>query len=265
MQTRKRIVDSEISSNEQIATNHFVIRLKAPILAGHILPGQFVSVKVQPGTTDPLLRIPLSLYRVDPEGISLLYKVVGQATTLLSQKKAGEVLSLLGPLGNGFDLSVFDQHEDYEAVLIGGGCGMAPLYLLAAFLVEKGVRVTVLIGAREREQVLCEREFVSIGAKVLVATEDGSQKFKGYVTDLCKQHLEHVEKPSKVVVYGSGPNLMLRKLAAITRQMDIPSQFSLEAYMACGIGACYGCSVLTNEGYKLCCKDGPVFNGLQLV
>ena len=260
MQARKRIVNAEIISNEPIVKGHFVVLLKAPEIASCSKPGQFVTVKVQQGTTDPLLRIPLSLYRIEPDKVSLLYKVAGSGTQLLSTKKVGEFVSLLGPLGNGFDIDIFKGADNDEAILVGGGCGVAPLYGLAEALIKKGIKTTVFIGARLKGQVLCESEFMHLNTTVYVSTEDGSAGYKGYVADLLEQHIQTLTHPLKICLYGSGPNIVLKLLAKIANQLDIPAQLSFESYMACGIGACYGCTVNTRTGYKLCCKDGPVFD-----
>lgn len=256
----RRVINAPIVSHSLIAPKHFLMRMESFWLGLHSKVGQFVMVKVQEKTTDPLLRIPLSIHSMDKKGISLLYKVVGTATKILSSKKPKEYINIVGPLGNGFNIDMFKQKKGLEAILVGGGCGVAPLYALAKLLRSKNKKVIMFIGASSREEVLCIKEFMSLGVKVYVATEDGSQGYKGYVTKLLEQYFDKFKPLSKIAVYASGPNPMLDLLARITKRFSIPTQLSLEAYMACGIGVCCGCAINTAVGYKLCCKDGPVFD-----
>lgn len=251
MQKTKKIIAGEIITNSKIAPDHLVMQIKSTWLAKHAKAGQFVTIKVEENTTDPLLRIPLAVYDVDGDTISLLYKVVGKATQILSTKKSSEHISLLGPLGNGFELK-----KNIDAILVAGGCGIAPLYLLAKNLIANNNKVTIFIGAFNKSQILAAEKFSNLGAKVCIATEDGSLGFKGYVTELLDSRLRVNDD---TMIYASGPHPMLKALAKITKQFNITAQLSLEEYMACGIGVCRGCAVPTAEGYKLCCKDGPVF------
>ena len=211
------------------------------------IPGQFVMVQIMSETTDPLLRIPLGIHAINNNGISLLYRVVGQGTKLLSKKQTGETINILGPLGNGFNIT---KHKNN--ILVAGGCGIAPLYALAQKLQEH--HVELFIGAATKDQIYIN-EFKALDIPVHIATEDGSAGFHGLITDLAKQHLD-----DNVMVYASGPNPMLQALANITNSLNIPAQLSLEAYMSCGIGMCRGCAITTKSGYKMCCQDGPVFN-----
>ncbi len=252
MQNLKKIIDCKIIFNTEIAPLHFVMQINAPFLAKHSIAGQFVSVKVQENTTDPLLRIPLAVHEINHDNIGLLYRIVGKATKILSTKRAQENISVLGPLGNGFTIQ-----GNKNAILVAGGFGVAPLYFLAQTLTKKNIKTTILIGAFNKEQILGAEKFTALGAEVHIATEDGSLGFKGNVTELLDSRLRGNDD---VIVYASGPQPMLTALAKITQQLNISAQLSMDAYMACGIGACRGCVVPTREGYKLCCKDGPVFD-----
>jgi len=252
MQNLKKIIDCKIIFNTEIAPLHFVMQINAPFLAKHSIAGQFVSVKVQENTTDPLLRIPLAVHEINHDNIGLLYRIVGKATKILSTKRAQENISVLGPLGNGFTIQ-----KNNHAILVAGGNGVAPLYFLAQTLIKKNKNVTIFIGAFNKEQILCAEKFTNLRAEVHIATEDGSLGFNGNVTELLDSRLRGNDD---VIVYASGPQPMLTALAKITQQLNISAQLSMDAYMACGIGACRGCVVPTREGYKLCCKDGPVFD-----
>jgi dihydroorotate dehydrogenase electron transfer subunit len=249
MQNIKKIMDCEIIANSQIALDYFLMQLKVPFLAKNSIPGQFINIKVQKDTTDPLLRIPLAIHSINKDGISLLYKVRGKATKILSIKKPTDTINILGPLGNGFTI-----YKNKQAILVAGGYGVSPLYALAQ---QINNNATVLIGAFNKKQILCQEKFTKLGAEIHIATEDGSLGHKGNVTELLDSRLRGNDN---AVVYASGPLPMLKAVAKITKPLNIPAQLSMEAYMACGIGACKGCVIPTAEGYKLCCQDGPVFD-----
>jgi dihydroorotate dehydrogenase electron transfer subunit len=185
----------------------------------------------------------------------LLYKVIGNATKILSSKRPQQIVNILGPLGNGFDIK-----KNKQAILVAGGYAVSPLYALAQTLVNKNNQVTVFIGAYSKQQILCEKEFINLGAQVHIATENGSQGYKGYVTELLKKHTSKFKKMSNVMIYAAGPFPMLSALVKVTKGLAFPTQLSLESYIACGIGVCRGCAIPTSKGYKLCCKDGPVFD-----
>ena len=260
MKEIKKIVNGRIIANIEIAPSHCLMQIEAPEITQTARAGQFVNVQVKkhPGITDPLLRIPLSICSIGSTDIKLLYKVVGTGTELLKGRKAGELINILGPLGNGFELNIIDQQS--EAVLVGGGCGIAPIYALAEELTKnKRPPAQVFLGAKQQDQILCEQEFKGLGHQVHIATEDGSSGTKGFITELVKEYLR-ANNVKNIIVYGCGPQPMLNALMQITNALQIPTYLSLEAYMACGIGACRGCAVKTNEAYKLCCTDGPVFN-----
>ncbi|MGD2278984.1 MAG: dihydroorotate dehydrogenase electron transfer subunit, partial [Candidatus Omnitrophota bacterium] len=244
------------------APDHFTMELEAPFLAQNSAPGQFVTVKTQEkGASDPLFRIPLGVHAVRKSGIKLLYKVVGTATGMLSAKAKGETLDVLGPLGNGFDLAPVLRNKDSRAVLVAGGHGVAPLYFLAKTLARKKRKIDVFIGACEAKHIVCAKEFRKLKAKVTTAAEKGRCQCQGYVTKPLSEYLRRNRKHAqKMTIYACGPRPMLAALAEEAKKYQVPAQGSLDAYMVCGIGACLGCAVETTDGYKLVCKDGPVFN-----
>ncbi|MFH1553227.1 MAG: dihydroorotate dehydrogenase electron transfer subunit [Candidatus Omnitrophota bacterium] len=270
---KKKIIQAKIISNRKIAADHYVIRVEAAHLGRNSSPGQFVTVKAEEGTTDPLLRIPLGVHAVRKEGIDLLYKVVGPATELLRSKEKGEKIGILGPLGKGFDLASLLREKDSEAVIVAGGHGVAPLCALAETIIKKKKKVDFFIGACAKKHVVCTEKLKKLGARVYVATEDGTRGYKGYVTGLLQKHLKRkglrlrsgqAKNKTRQWVYACGPKPMLAELAKVVKKYNVQAQVSLDAYMACGIGSCLGCAVRTKDGYKLVCKDGPVFDAQEI-
>jgi len=235
--------------------------LRLGALSKTIEPGQFFTVRCSDGL-DPILRRPFGVHRIKGKGVlEILYKVVGDGTELLSRKKTGDVVDIIGPLGNGFPLKS-TVHGRQSTVLVAGGHGVAPLVALA----EKISRSTahgprsIVIGAKTAEEVVCEREFEKLGFEVLVATEDGSKGKKGLVTDLLKNLLPSTVDHRLWTIYACGPNPMLKTVAKIAKSKKIRAFGSFEEHLACGVGSCYGCVIKTREGYKRVCKDGPVFD-----
>ena len=252
-------LNAKIIKNERVAPGFYKMRLESGYLAGKAKPGQFVEVRCSQGP-DPLLRRPLGVHRITASGIEMLYEVVGKGTKVLSGRKQGECLDIIGPLGNGFDIISANT-----AIIVAGGIGVAPLMALAEKLVSRRVSVIVLIGACKKDHLLCERDFKKTGAKVFTATEDGSCGKKGRVTDILEDILRLPVFGSRSPIYACGPSGMLEAVAGIAVSNRIPCQVSLEEKMACGVGVCLGCPVKVRaasrkDEYKMVCKDGPVFN-----
>jgi len=258
----------EIRSNVMVAPEIFEMAAHLPKIAGLCQPGQFLHVRTSPADAcllDPLLRRPFSVYKVDLAGgvLSVLYDVVGRGTKMLSQRRRGESIDVLGPVGHGF--SILEGLK--SAWLVAGGMGIAPLVFLAHRLSDSGVRSVALIGARTKERILGEDELAALGVEVYLATDDGSVGYAGPVTDLLGELLEC---SSAEGVFAVGPEPMLRKVAELTCSRKIPCQMSLESRMACGVGACLGCvvRVRSSDGmpqYKRVCVDGPVFDARELI
>lgn len=251
--------DSVILDHKRLTSRYFKLTLSSKYISSHAAPGQFVNVRVSENTA-PLLRRPFSIHRADPakQIIEILYEIVGHGTELLSQKKIGESLNILGPLGNGFNIG---QNHNKTAILVGGGMGIAPLLFLAEALKNKIETIYVLIGGKNAESVLCEDRFRQLGAEVSSATEDGSHGKKGLVSDV----LLGLISIQLTAIYACGPYAMLKAIAEIAFQKKIECYVSMESYMACGIGACKGCPIKTKGGYKMVCKDGPVFDASEIV
>ncbi len=203
-------------------------------------PGQFVNLKIE----GCYLRRPISVCDLEGDVLTLIYKVVGEGTRILSKMKTGDTLPTLTGLGNGYTLSLAGD----KPCLIGGGVGVPPLYLLARELVKEGKKPTVLLGFGSRDEVFYEEAFQALGLEVFVTTVDGSYGTKGFVTDV-------LDKVSYTHFYTCGPEAMLR---AVYRATTTSGSFSFEERMGCGFGACMGCSCKTITGYKRICKEGPV-------
>ena len=209
-------------------------------------PGQFVNIKL-----DGLyLRRPISVCDVQGDLLTIIYKVVGKGTAQMSQMQGGK-LDILTGLGNGYDLSLAGD----KPVLLGGGVGVPPMYLLAKRLVAEGRQVQVILGFNTGSEVFYEKEFASLGADVTVTTVDGSYGTKGFVTDVLKDM-------DYSYFYTCGPEPMLK---AVYKTSVTSGQMSFEKRMGCGFGACMGCSCKTITGYKRICKEGPVMKKEEIL
>lgn len=202
-------------------------------------PGQFVNIHL-PGY---YLRRPISVCDLQENELTIIYKIVGKGTAAMAEKKAGETLLLLTGLGNGYDLSCAGPNP----LLIGGGAGVPPMYLLAKRLCAEGKCPQVIMGFNTQNEIFYEDEFKNLGCSVTVTTVDGSYGMKGFVTDALPKNYSYV--------YTCGPEPMLK---AVYKGILTGGQFSFEERMGCGFGACMGCSCRTLTGYKRICKDGPV-------
>lgn len=235
----------EIITNELIAPNVYRMVLKGDTSA-ITAPGQFVNIKL-----DGLyLRRPISVCDVSGDLLTIIYKAVGKGTAFMSTLNNG-MLDLLTGLGNGYDLSVSGDNP----VLLGGGVGVPPMYLLCKKLIAQGKQVTVILGFNTAEELFYEDEFKALGANVLVTTVDGSYGIKGFVTDALKDL-------SYTYFYTCGPEPMLK---AVYKASATSGQMSFEKRMGCGFGACMGCSCKTITGYKRICKEGPVMRKEEII
>ena len=251
-QTHARVVGCR-----EILEGIFVLELHTPEIAGSALPGQFVNIRCTGGFL-PLLRRPFSISRIYGDNIELMFNVVGQGTALLSEKKEGDVLDVLGPLGVPFRLSGTFR----TALLVGGGLGVAPFPFLTSALLREGKKVETYLGARSVRQ-LAEQHLQNVH----VATDDGSKGLRGTVVDLVRSEGFRGQRDS-VKIYGCGPTKMLHALSECARNAGIECELSLEGAMACGMGLCQGCPIERTSGkkkYSLVCVDGPTFNCNDIV
>jgi dihydroorotate dehydrogenase electron transfer subunit len=254
----------KVIAHDHFGGTHARVSVAAPALARTARPGQFAMLKV--GGRVPLLRRPLGIHDVQGTRVSFLYEIVGEGTRRLACLRKGDTLDLLGPLGNGFSFSsrAPRAHAHARPVLIAGGMGVAPLVFLARALGHAGAVPLVLIGGATKHHVLCTRQLRELGCTVLVATDDGSLGYKGYVSRLLERSIDKgvcVKAP----LFACGPRPLLAAVARIAERCALSAQVSLEAHMACGIGACLGCAVMTRNGFRRVCKDGPVFDAQSIV
>lgn len=244
----KKIIDFEVLENKRLNDDTILLVLHADDLPP-ILPGQFVNVRVE-HSPSTLLRRPISVHDVD-EAQGLLYlfvKIVGCGTAAMAELKPGDRLNVILPLGNHFTIPASGR-----CLLIGGGCGVAPMLHLAKVMKSRGLSPSVLIGTRSAKDILRREEYEKHAA-VYYTTEDGSEGEKGFVTDhsVLNEPFDHI--------FCCGPEAMMRAVARYASAKGIPCEVSLENTMACGIGACLCCVTDTREGHKCVCTDGPIFN-----
>lgn len=209
-------------------------------------PGQFINIKLD----GAFLRRPISVYDKDSDSVTIIYKVVGRGTGMMSRMKQGDTLDILTGLGNGYDTSA----SGGSPLLIGGGVGVPPLYMLAKKLIGEGKKVSAVLGFNTADEVFGENEFRALGVNVTVTTADGSYGTRGFVTDALPDGYTYF--------YTCGPESMLK---SVYKTAKTDGQFSFEERMGCGFGACMGCSCKTVTGYKRICKEGPVLRKEEIL
>ena len=235
-----------ITSNKEIARGIFKMTLAGDTSA-ITAPGQFVNIKLD----GFFLRRPISVCDCVGENLTLIYKTVGRGTERMSRMAAGENLDLLTGLGNGYNIKI----SGGSPLLVGGGVGVPPMYMLCRELISEGKNVTVVLGFNSKDDVFYEDEFRALGADVHIATADGTYGTKGFVTDVIKD-IQYT------FFYTCGPEPMFRAMHKI---MKTPGQYSFEERMGCGFGACMGCSCKTLTGNKRICKEGPVMESEEII
>ncbi len=236
----------KITENTPLTKTVFRMKLEGDV-SDITSSGQFVNIKLD----GFYLRRPISVCDCEDGILTLIYKVVGKGTEKMSEMAVGTELNILTGLGNGYNTSLSGERP----VLLGGGVGVPPLYMLAKKLIAEGKNVTVILGFNTAEEIFCEDDFKALGADVIVATADGSYGVKGFVTDALKD-------VDYTYFYTCGPEPMLKALYKAT---STSGQFSFEERMGCGFGACMGCSCKTITGYKRICKDGPVLEKEEIL
>jgi dihydroorotate dehydrogenase electron transfer subunit len=251
----KRIEDLKVIGNKRLTNDLFIIELSSDEELPGLKPGQFAQVKVE-GSPETFLRRPISIHDVDfsNNSFKLLIQIAGKGTETLSRLKKGDNLNLIYPLGNTFSLPPVNE----KILLIGGGCGVAPLLFLGKHLKSFGCLPDVLLGFRNSERIIEYEEYLKIG-EVFLTTEDGSTGEKGYVTSHSVLSSSKYDR-----IYCCGPDSMMRAVAAYSKKTNTECEVSLENLMACGIGACLCCIVDTVKGNVCTCIDGPVFNITEL-
>ena len=236
----------KVISNEKIAKNTYECVLSGDI-SEITAPGQFVNIKLD----GFYLRRPISVCDAEDGKLTLIYKVVGEGTEKMAEATPGAQWLTLTGLGNGYDTSVSGERP----LLIGGGAGVPPMYMLCKKLISEGKSPTVILGFNTEEEVFYKEKFTNLGANVLIATADGSVGVRGFVTDampMCEY----------TYFYTCGPEPMLK---AVYSKSETSGQFSFEERMGCGFGACMGCSCKTKYGNKRICRDGPVLTKEEII
>ena len=229
----------KVISNIPLAPSVFKMELEGDTSA-LTRPGQFINFKIE----GLYLRRPISVCDYSENTITVIYKVVGEGTEIMSKAKEGDEFDILVGLGNGFDTSLSGE----KPLLIGGGVGVPPLYKLCKELIKEGKEVSVVLGFNNESEIFYKNEFEALGAKVYITTVDGSYGIKGFVTNA-------MEQIDYDYFYTCGPEPMFK---AIENTVEVSGQYSFEERMGCGFGACMGCSCKTQYGNKRICKDGPV-------
>lgn len=235
-----------VESNLPIAPNIYKMVLRGE--TGAIsTPGQFINIRLDGFSA----RRPISVYDYDEDTVTIVYKVIGDGTGYMSRMAPGSVLDVLSGLGNGFS----PEKGGARPLIIGGGIGAAPLYRLSRELISRGAEPSVILGFGGRNDMILVDEFRALGAKVTVATADGSAGLRGFVTDAMPDE-------GYTYFFACGPAAMF---SAVNSKAKGSGQFSFEAHMGCGFGACMSCSCKTRFGAKRVCKDGPVFEREEII
>ncbi len=248
---------ASVIENSQLCINHYLLVLEDAELAKAVLPGQFINLKIR-NREELLLRRPFSIARARPEqsSVEIVYQVVGKGTAAMRDLGPGERVDLLGPLGKGFHL----PEKEENCLLIGGGCGVAPLWALADCLFQKGNTIIALLGFRSSSYVFGIDVFKAHQVETIVTTDDGSDGLKGFASE----HAEEVLKRPIDRVYVCGPTPMLKAVIPMIRRAGRKGEVSVEEKMGCGYGVCLSCAVPVRKNGVLekqrACKEGPVFD-----
>ena len=252
----------KVISNIKVKPGYFLMGIRCPSIAKKAKPGQFLTIRCgSDSATTPLLRRPFGFHRISASGFEILCEIVGKGTRFLSGLKPGDKVDILGPLGNGFSV----RKGDKNFIIVAGGIGVAPLASLAESLTRiKKAEVYAIIGARTKNALLCADHFNDIGIKTMIATDDGSYGKRCFATDILNEFLK-IKRGFRPTIFACGPEPMLKAITHIAEKRGLECYASLEENIACGVGACLGCAIRTRSGYKLVCKDGPVFDIKEII
>jgi dihydroorotate dehydrogenase electron transfer subunit len=236
-----------ILENNNINEKYYKLSFRSPSLIRGARPGQFVNILIDPAV---FLRRPFSYYRLSGSRVEILYEVLGRGTGILSQKKKGDQLTVMGPLGKSFAPKI----KGRKRILVAGGIGLPPL----VFVAETFGAEALLIGSRPSGEVLPKKELSGMKGKAFYSTNDGSYGIKGNVTDLLEPRLMK-NRPENLFIQTCGPKAMIQAVLEMARRYGVEGEASLDKTMACGVGACLGCMVRTKRGLVPSCTEGPVF------
>jgi dihydroorotate dehydrogenase electron transfer subunit len=251
---------AHIVANDRDTEQYFRLTLRAPGIAPQVQPGQFAHLRI-PSLKEALLRRPFSIFQVADDTFTILYKTVGKGTEALSRLRPGESVSVLGPLGHGFNVPTVGAEIP---LLIAGGYGTAAMYLLAQRSPQTGI---LFVGGRRAVDILCEQGFRALGWDVRITTEDGSLGEKGLVTQPLLAELQRPLPGRKL--FACGPTPMLKAVGKIAADFDLAAELSLDEHMCCGIGVCLACVIPVRNGdgweYQRSCTEGPVFDSRNVL
>lgn len=252
-------IKAKLLKKEELKPGIFKFSVQADDITQIARPGNFIEIRVN-NDIEPFLRRPISIYNMDKENgiLEFIFQVKGKGTTILSERKEGELIDIVGPLGYG----TFKYSNYQNLAIIGGGIGVFPLYELAKNAKKDNKNVNIYLGFRNKDLVVLENEFKQVSNKLIITTDDGSYSEKGFAIDFLKKDIED----GKIdCIYACGPLPMLRAIRELAIEKNMPCQISLEERMACGMGVCLGCAVKTAKSTKEApeywhvCKAGPVF------
>ena len=247
----------KVVSNEKLCPRFYRLCFDAPAIVRKIQPGQFVHIRARDGL-EPFFRRPFSVYRAKKH-VEIFYEVVGPGTKILSLKKKGDPLDVLGPVGRPFDMP---PSGTKQVVMIAGGIGVAPFLILSDILKKKNLELVLLYGGRTKGHVFNMKEFKKNGCAAHVATDDGSVGTRGRVDKLFSK----IDLNAKTTfIYTCGPKPMMAAAQKFARQHGIKGQAACEEVMACALGACLGCSIPTTKGFRTVCYDGPAFDLQEVI
>jgi len=243
-------VDTIVESVQEIQKNIFLLKVSAPSIAAQAKPGQFCNIKVNDNNS-PLLRRPFSICEINSDKISFMFNIVVVGTEILSKKRKGDRLNIIGPLGNGFN---YDGNYK-NALIVAGGIGAAPFPFLINEVTEDK-RISCFIGGRSKDDLISYKM-----KNILTSTDDGSEGFHGNVVQLLNSKINEYDK-NETKIFACGPTPMLNAVSEFSINEGIECEISTESVMACGFGICQGCVIESTKkkGFVLVCKDGPVFN-----
>ncbi len=253
---------AEIVENLRVTAEIFKLSLRPLEQFSKPSAGQFFMLQIGEAN-DPLLRRPFSIYDLLEDRLVFLYRIRGRGTALLSEKKSGQIISVAGPFGRSYP-----EPEGREVLVVAGGLGIASVNYLIKNLLNiggpcnsKGYSVRLLLGARTAQEIILPSDIRPLLSQIMIATDDGSEGIKGTVVDL----LQGVNLTERPVIYACGPKAVLMAVDSIAIREGLSAYLSVEERMACGMGACLGCVVMTGDGYKRVCKEGPIFRQGELL
>lgn len=257
MQAKVKQLEVKLKEVKKVKKDIFLLNFQSSHIAKVAQPGNFLHLKLK----STILRRPLSIHRIENNSIYILFKVRGRGTKALAKKKKNDRLDVIGPLGNGFKVK-----NKGNSILVAGGIGVAPLLFLGQKLkkiqnTKSEIRNQILLGAKDKKEIVCEKEFSNLGFQIKIATEDGSKGQKGFVTELLKNQLQAGDYRRGANIYVCGPKDMFGQINKVVKNYEsIDVQLSFEQFMGCGLGVCCACVIPTKSGYKKVCQDGPVFD-----